>query len=91
MGAYLAVFIATLLADVFWAKWTTAVARQDPFWAGIHAALIILAGGFTIVEYTNNHWLLIPAMLGAYCGTYFVVKNAQLDDSNSAGRGTGPA
>jgi uncharacterized membrane protein YfcA len=27
-----------------------------------------------VINYTTNHWLIIPAMAGAFCGTYVGMK-----------------
>jgi hypothetical protein len=27
-----------------------------------------------VINYTTDHWALIPALLGAYCGTLFGMK-----------------
>lgn len=68
------VFTATVIADYFWAKWSAHCAEGNPLRASWYSILILLCGGYTIVEYTANHWLLIPACIGAGVGTYLAVK-----------------
>ena len=70
---WIAIFAATLIADYFWAKWTAACTANLALDAAIYSALIVGCGGFTIVEYTSDHWLLIPAAAGAAVGTYYAV------------------
>jgi hypothetical protein len=72
--SYIFVFFATMLADWFWAQWGRAIVMKQAPTAAFHSVMIILCGGFTIVEYTSNHWLLIPAALGAALGTYVAVR-----------------
>ena len=37
-------------------------------------AVIICLSGTAAIGYTSDHWLLIPAMLGAFCGTALAIK-----------------
>ena len=73
---WLWVFLAMAIADWFWAEWGKACAAKKPGLASLHSVCIVLCGGFTIVEYTANHWLLIPACAGAAVGTWISVRSA---------------
>lgn len=70
---FLLVFLATCCGDVCWTRYIAAVAVKDRWRAVRWNAAIVALGAFTIVSYTANHWLLIPAVLGGALGTYFAV------------------
>jgi uncharacterized membrane protein YfcA len=44
------------------------------FWS---VACYIL-GSAAVISYTTNHWLVIPAMAGAFCGTFAGMKIKKL-------------
>ncbi|HEY5054584.1 MAG TPA: hypothetical protein VII58_00395 [Acidobacteriaceae bacterium] len=77
------VFAAMAAADVFWACWSAAVTARRPALAATHGAAIVVCGAFPIVEYVSNHWLLVPAVAGAWFGTYVSVKWTQLTASDT--------
>jgi hypothetical protein len=31
-------------------------------------------GSIAVINYTTNHWLIVPAMAGAFCGTFVGMK-----------------
>ena len=71
---WLAVFVSVAVLDFVWAHYTIAVNRSQPVKAGGYAALIMLLGGLAAVGYVNDPWMLIPACLGAFTGTYGALK-----------------
>jgi uncharacterized membrane protein YfcA len=38
--------------------------------ASIWATVVFVTACVAVINYTTNYWLLIPAGLGAFCGTY---------------------
>lgn len=69
MIAALLVFTAVASADVCWARYVGAVGARSRWVASSWAAALYVLGSFSVVEYTANHWLLIPAVLGSFAGT----------------------
>ena len=67
----LGVFAVVFAADVFWAKYIELIALNSKFKASIYSMFVYLFGAFAITEYVSNKWMIIPAMLGAFTGTYF--------------------
>lgn len=68
------VFFAVAFADVCWTRWSSAVAagrRWSAAWWGVG---IYVIGSVSVIEYTANHWLLVPAVLGSFVGTAVAVK-----------------
>ena len=46
------------------------MANHEALKASVAGALIMLAGAFTAIGYIEDHYLLIPAVLGGFIGTY---------------------
>lgn len=65
----LAAFGSVVVLDFVWARYNLACAKQQPIIGGFYAAAILALGGFVVLQYTENPWLLIPATLGAFVGT----------------------
>lgn len=70
---YLLVFLSMFAADFAWTKYNMESAAKHPHRAAFWSMLIVAFGAFNIVSYTTNRWLLIPALLGAYAGTWYAV------------------
>jgi len=68
------VFVNTAVGDWVWARYGMAVADRRAAVASVFAILIILVGAAAVLAYTENHWMLIPAALGAGAGTYFTIR-----------------
>lgn len=68
------VFLVVACADICWAKYIATASSKRPLPAACWAAAIYLAGAFTVVEYTQNHWLIIPALAGSFVGTWIGVR-----------------
>lgn len=67
-------FLAMAALDFVWTKYTYSVTKKYPHWASGWASAIALLAGAAQIAYTKNPWLLIPAVLGAYAGTYLAVE-----------------
>lgn len=65
---YLLVFVAYTALDIVWARYTITLAAKAPS-AMIWAAIIPVLGGYVVIEYTQNPWLLLPVAAGAVVGT----------------------
>jgi hypothetical protein len=68
-----AVFAALAALDFVWARYTLAITDKRASAASIYAAVILALGAFSVISYTTDHWLLIPACTGAFVGTYLAV------------------
>jgi hypothetical protein len=63
-------FLALALTDVCWAVYVDRVKEHKAFSSALWAVALFISGGVAVISYTTNHWLLIPAGLGAFVGTY---------------------
>lgn len=68
------VFILMFVTDVVWTVYFNFISQKLPKQAAISGVLIYLLSSCVTLKYVENVWYLIPAMLGAYFGTYFTVK-----------------
>jgi hypothetical protein len=50
------------------------VQNDKPFAASIWASAITFLGGVAVINYTTNNMMIIPAVLGAFVGTYIGMK-----------------
>jgi uncharacterized protein YebE (UPF0316 family) len=74
MTDYVLAFIAMFLTDVFYTYYLKAVQGEQALRASSWATIIYIVAAFAIIEYNTNHLLLIPAALGAFCGTFVGMK-----------------
>jgi uncharacterized protein YebE (UPF0316 family) len=74
MTDYILAFIAMFLTDVFYTYYLKAVQDEQALRASSWATIIYIVAAFAIIEYNTNHLLLIPAALGAFCGTLVGMK-----------------
>lgn len=68
------VFLSIALADAAYVAWMIAVNRRRPLMAANFGVLVYLLGAFTVLNYIDNHWYLIPTLGGAWVGSYFTTK-----------------
>jgi hypothetical protein len=70
----LLVFIAFVALDLVWARYINAVSDGHRWRAGLWSGITIALGGFGAVQYVNDPWLLLPAILGGVIGTLLGTK-----------------
>lgn len=60
--------------DYIWALYTAAVAAKKPLPSAVWSVGIYLAGGISVISYTEDHWTLVPLIIGSFFGTYTAVR-----------------
>jgi len=70
---HLLVFGAVVLIDIVWTKYIAEVGAKRAAHAAFWSALIIAIGAFTTLSYVEDRTTLIPAIVGAFVGTYLAV------------------
>lgn len=73
MTDWVLVFVAIFLSDVCWATYIKYVHASKPLLSGFWAVALFIPGAFVTLSYVQNHWLLIPASIGAFSGTAITV------------------
>jgi hypothetical protein len=66
---------ACIIGDVCWAHYTRAIALHDRLKASLWAGAIMVVAPVVVISYTEDHILIIPAVLGAFAGTWISFKD----------------
>jgi hypothetical protein len=77
MTEWVITFLSVFVLDIVYTYYLRCIATEKILAASIWAMGCTLLGTVTIINYTTDHWLVIPAILGAFCGTYLgmIVRN----------------
>ena len=67
-------FFALFFTDVFYTFYLRSVTSNETLKASVWAVVVFFIAAIAVVNYTTNHMLLIPACLGAFCGTWMGMK-----------------
>jgi uncharacterized protein YebE (UPF0316 family) len=68
------IFFALFFTDVFYTFYLRSVQNDKPLMASGWAVVVYIIAAIAVIEYNSNHWLLIPAGVGAFCGTFVGMK-----------------
>jgi len=79
MIKYIVIFFALILTDIVWALYIRWSANGKALKAGLASILIYVVGAFTFGEFIKDVWILIPASLGCFVGTYVTIKYLDVD------------
>ena len=71
---YLLAFFAMFFTDIFYTYYLKAVHEEHTAKASAWATIVYVIAAIAVIEYNSNHWLLIPAAVGAFCGTWVGMK-----------------
>jgi hypothetical protein len=71
---YFLFFLLTLALDWSWAAYISAVSDKKVVKAVIFSAFIYLTGVITTLFTIEDHWIILPALLGTIIGTYVSVE-----------------
>ena len=63
-------FISIFLTNVFYTYYIKAVQKHAAFLASWWSLVISVCASVAVINYTENHWMLVPACLGSFFGTY---------------------
>ena len=74
MLTWLQVFFGLVVIDVLYAIYTKQVQKDNSILASLSAAVLYIISGLVVVGFVKDIWLLVPAGLGAFVGTYIGVK-----------------
>jgi hypothetical protein len=70
MIEYFITFFAIFVLDIFYTYYLRAIADGKAIVASSWSIVVTILGALVVINYTTNHVLLIPAALGAFCGTF---------------------
>lgn len=72
--AGIGIFCMTAIADSIWAKYIETAAAGRALPAAVWSMLIFTFGSIVTIGYVNDHWMLIPVLLGSFAGTYLTIR-----------------
>jgi hypothetical protein len=67
---YVVTFFAIFFLDIVNAWYIKAISDERPFMASVWAVVVTLASSVAIISYTRDNTMVIPALAGAFVGTY---------------------
>jgi uncharacterized membrane protein YfcA len=67
--SYLITFIAVFLTDVLYIYFIKSIQDNRAVQAAFWSVVVTATASITVINYTENHWTLIPALAGAFFGT----------------------
>ena len=74
MIEYITTFFALFFTDVFYTYYLRAVQNNEAFGSSVWAMIVFFIASVAVINYTSDHMLLIPACVGAFCGTWVGMK-----------------
>ena len=74
MIEYITTFFAVLATDLIYVYFVKSIQQDQPLKAAWWAMVVTFTASVAIINYTTDHWALIPALLGAFIGTWVGMK-----------------
>ena len=71
---YILTFLAVFFLDLIYTRYLKCVQDNKLFMASFWSMFCYLGASIAIINFTENHLLLIPALIGAFVGTYVGMK-----------------
>jgi uncharacterized membrane protein YfcA len=70
MWEYIVTFFALFFTDIFYTYYLRSIQNERALAASAWAVIVFVIASVAVINYTTDHWLLIPACMGAFCGTW---------------------
>ena len=83
MWIYIITFFAVFFTDLIYIYFVKSIQNDQPISAAWWSTVVTFTASVTVINYTSDHWALIPALLGACFGTYFGMKIRQTRDGET--------
>ena len=74
MLEYINTFFSLFFIDIFYTYYLKSVTDSKVIVASLWSIVITILGANVVISYTTDHMLLIPAAMGAFCGTFVGMK-----------------
>jgi hypothetical protein len=74
MWECLVTFFSIFFLDIVYTYYLRCVANDNVLGASFWSVACYILGSAAVISYTTNHWLVLPAIAGAFCGTYVGMK-----------------
>jgi hypothetical protein len=67
---YVVTFFAVFATDLIYVYFVRSIQNNQPLQAGLWSVVVTFTASVAVINYTTDHWALIPALLGAFAGTW---------------------
>ena len=74
MWVYITTFVAVFATDILYVYFVKSIQNDRPFLAAWWSMVVTFTASVAVINYTEDHLALIPALLGAFLGTYLGMK-----------------
>ena len=71
MWTYIITFMAVFATDLIYVYFVKSIQDDRPMMAAWWSMAVTFTASVAVINYTEDHWALRPALAGAYCGTLF--------------------
>jgi uncharacterized membrane protein YfcA len=71
------IFFAAFGLDIVYTYYLKHVEKNNALGASFWSVACYILGSVAVINYTADHWLLVPALTGAFFGTYVGMKIRQ--------------
>lgn len=68
MWTYLSTFLAVFVTDMIYIMYVKSVQADRPWAAAWWSVVVTFTASVAVINYTEDHWALIPALIGAFLG-----------------------
>ena len=85
MTEYVITFLALFVTDIFYTQYLSSVNNKQALKASAWAAVVFIVASVAVINYTEDHWQLIPAALGAFTGTWAGIQWRKRQDKDLPG------
>ena len=74
MISYVVTFLAVFATDLLYVYFVKSIQQDQPLSAGLWSMVVTLTASVAVINYTEDHYALIPALIGAFAGTWVGMK-----------------
>ena len=74
MLSYTITFLAVFFTDLIYVYFVKSIQNNSPWQAAWWSTVVTFTASIAVINYTENHLALIPALLGAFFGTWVAMK-----------------
>lgn len=78
---YALTFMAVFVTDLIYVRLVKCIHNHKVLGSCVWSTMLTLTTALTVISYTADHWALIPALLGAFAGTYAGMRGKQCAQS----------
>ncbi len=71
---FVGIFLLVAFSDFLWARYIKHTAESNALKSAVYASAIYLLGSVIVIAYIGDHSMVLPAVLGAFVGTYLSAK-----------------